>query len=84
MKSSLYYKRNTKRLKTNVIGDGLPLTNLSKAKRLETLASWDWAPYDVWGEATKCDVGTDVVLWWGDWTYIVRHIAHPGLHSMLL
>ena len=84
MKSGLYYKQNAKRLETNVIGDGLPLTNLRNAKRLKTPTSWDWAPYDVGGQATKCDGGTDVVLWWGDWTYIVRHIAHPRMHSMLL
>ena len=42
------------------------------------------APYDVGGQAKKCDGGTDVVLWWGDWAYIVRHIAHPRVHSMAL
>ena len=35
MTSSLDYKRNAKRTETNVIGDGLPLTNFQNAKRLE-------------------------------------------------
>ena len=84
MAGSLDYKRNAKRTETNVIGDGLPLTNFRTAKRLGTPASWDWAPYDVGDRATKCDGGTDVVLWRGDWTYVVLHIVHPGMRTMFL
>ena len=47
MTSGLHYTRNAKRLKMNVIGDGLPLPNLRNAKRLKMPVLWDWAPYDV-------------------------------------
>ena len=40
-------------------------------------------PYDIWDEATKYDGVTGVLLWWGDWMYVVRHIAHFEVHTMV-
>ena len=32
----------------------------------------------------QSDGGTEVVLWWGDRTYVVRHIVHPGVRAIFL
>ena len=36
------------------------------------------APYDVRDQVRTSYGGTDMVLWWGDWTNFVQRIAHAG------
>ena len=67
--------RNANQIETLWHRGGHPVTNNRSAKQFKKLMSWP--PYDVGDEARTYGSGTDVVLWWGEGTNIVWHIAHP-------